>query len=225
MNTLNLFKSIKNISYVTAFACLPLSSACGTEPQEIIEAYANDTNLCFKSGNVLAYKNIEDKTVVLKSGSVFADKQKGVWDTVNGRTLEYASDVRVVTLEEVFSYITQDTDYKSSPPFQECLSSFGAYCQKNNTDWYNFIKSKYPYKMENLCGFEKKFNYITLFQEDSNNITINIDNDYKKQGEFFQYKLGTFIMDPCTYIQVCFSKNLHTRLGNFRHTEIQIQAL
>lgn len=229
MKTLNLFKSIKNISYVTAFACLPLSSACGdTTPQQIIEAYAKDAYLCWASGNVLAYKNIEGKIVVLKSGSVFADKQKGVWDTVNGRTLECASDVKVVTLEEVFHYVTCNTDYANSSPHtptQEELKLFGDYCRKDNEDWYNSIKSKYPYKMENLCGFEKKSNYITLFQEDSNNITINIDNDYKKQGKFFQYGLGTFIMDPCTYIQVCFSKNLHTRLGNFRHTEIQIQAL
>ena len=90
MKTLNLFKSIKNISYVTAFACLPLSSACGdTTPQQIIEAYAKDAYLCWASGNVLAYKNIEGKIVVLKSGSVFADKQKGVWDTVNGRNNIY----------------------------------------------------------------------------------------------------------------------------------------
>lgn len=228
MNTPNLFKSIKNISYLTAFACLPLSSAYGTEPQEIIEAYAKDAYLCWASGNVLAYKNIEGKTVVLKSGKDFAGKQKGVWDTANGRTLECASDVKVVTLEEVFHYVTCDTDYANSSPHtptQEKLKLFGNYCRKDNEDWYNFIESKYPYKMENLCGYKDRDKYIELFRENNTNTIINIDNQYEGKKKFFWYALGTFTMDPCTYIQACWSKDLHTRLGNFRHTEIQIQAL
>lgn len=78
MKTLNLLKNIKNTLSLAALACLPLSSVYGAPPtpQEIIEAYANDPALLSNTGNVLAYKNIEGKTVVLKSGKDFARERK-----------------------------------------------------------------------------------------------------------------------------------------------------
>lgn len=175
MKTLNLFKSIKNISYLTAFACLPLSSAYGTEPQEIIEAYANDTDLCKNvAGNVLAYKNIKGKTVVLKSGKIFAKEKKGnLWQ----KNLEYdASNVYVVPLENILNYMA----YRIDDKLDDSIESFGKCCKEGNDDWYTHIQSKDPYKGADPCEFIK----------------------------------GSNKAEP-----------LHDRLGKFRHTEIQVQAL
>lgn len=180
METLNLFKSIKNISYLTAFACLSLSSAHSeTTPQQIIEAYAEDQPLSLKSGNVLAYKNIEGKTIVLKSGNDFAMAKKG---DGKEKTLEYSPDVNVVSLEEVVKYTTglNDTSSKDS---NLAIGSFGNYCKEGNDAWYTYISSKNPYR--------------TAFTR----------------------------QDPIKYIQTNGAETLHKRLGNFRHTEIQIQAL
>ena len=175
MNTLNLFKNIKNISYVTAFACLPLPPACGEPtPKEIVEAYAKDKTLLGTeslAGNVLAYKNIEGKTIVLKSGNDFVDENK-----------EDAKDVRVVSLEEVLKYTTESND-TSSKNSNLTIGSFGDYCKKDNDKWYEYIKSKHPYS----DAFHRE--------------------------------------DPITFIQTNGAETLHKRLGNFRHTEIQVQAL
>lgn len=209
MKTLNLFKSIKNISYLTAFTCLPLSSVYGeTTPQEIIEAYANDQTLCKASGNVLAYKNINGDTIVLKSGNDFSKYTKGRWELEKGkRTLEYATDVTVVSLAKVLEYTAKHYDYKEDlkyQPSRSTLTSFGNCCKKDNTDWYEYISSKDPY-----C-----YSYFTSY--------------YNKYTRREIYKKHSVYMDPCAYIQNCYTKDkwdIHTRLGNFRHTEIQVQAL
>ena len=208
MKHLNLFRSIKNISYLTAFACLPLSSLQGTTPREIIEAYAEDQDLAWVSGNVLAYKNINGDTIVLKSGNDFRKRTKGHWELEEGkRTLEYATDVTVVSLAKVLEYTAKHYDYKENlkyQPSQSTLAIFGDCCKKDNADWYEYISRKDPY-----C-----FSYFTYYY-----------NQYTRRKIYKEHFIYT---DPCIYIQNCYAKDkwdIHTRLGNFRHTEIQVQAL
>ena len=229
MNTLNLFKSIKNISYVTAFACLPLSSACGEHtPQQIIEAYAKDTDRCFESGNVLAYKNIEGKTVVLKSGSYFNLYKEPI-----------EKDVIVVSLEEVLKHTGGN------------IYNFGNSAIKDNSNWYNYIKSEFPFKRDKVVDCEKitpspmetpptKQLKLTIEGESDKklimtflcNVNEKIECDYDRKTQEVSW-------EPLRYIDTLKSEeefesdgrlkskssDLHSRLDKFRHTEIQVQAL
>ena len=229
MKTLNLFKSIKNISYLTALACLLLSSAYGeTTPQEIIEAYANDKTLLGTeslAGNVLAYKNIEGKTIVLKSGNDFVDENK-----------EDAKDVRVVSLEEVLKY-TGD------------IYNFGNSAIKDNNNWYNHIKSEFPFKRDKVERVEETkicfptqqlTQQLKLTKTGGEQVLLNFSFNGRGNISYNHDKNKQEVSwDPFHYINRLKSEerfesdgkpkyksnDLQSRLDKFRHTEIQIQAL
>ena len=220
MKVLNLLKSIKNISHLTALACFPLLSVYGeTTPQQIIEAYANDKTLCKASGNVLAYKNMEGKTIVLKSGTDFALANKDI-----------EKDVKVVSLEKVLEYTTESTNEQINSP--KNMKVFGDFCKNDNDDWYKYIASKDPYKKGNVdkltVNADTPDTNIQLTLSNCSIANIRIDRNYWEKNSnkiSYQYDKKVFSMDPLVYIQACYSYDLHFRLGNFRHTEIQVQAL
>lgn len=126
-------KLFKNI--ILSVFLIGLLSSClhSTEPEVIIEYYAE--NYGPMSGNVLAYKNMNNETIVLKSGNYI--------NNING-DLENTKETHVISLAEILDCVA-GINYSRKVTYtlkEETLKCFLNACIANNSSWYSSIKQK-----------------------------------------------------------------------------------
>ena len=179
-----------------------------TEPQEIIDFYANKSNGHYQnSGNVLAYKNYANQTIVLKSGNYFSR---------NHPQIEKNTDVIVVPLEDIVALVGS-IDESGKIDFSP-----------NIFEKYNPIEKKLSVKKtsngENIIlnpSKNKIKNYINL-------ATKETSKDWEKQ--FIDHQADR-LKTPITSLENAkkavlndYKKNIQN-LDQLRHTEFQIHTI
>lgn len=219
------------------------SNLHGMEPAEFIEKYADaymkDTTQKM-IGDVLAYKNTEGKTVVLKSGNLFANTP--LKEVISGKV-----DVEL-SLVEVLSLVSSG---KKEGSFT--IKNFLDACENGNDSWKTAVaKAKKDTYTQKSSASTETASTETNWDKYKENFNLALNDKLKgeeKTKHNDKRKKGSMNGEKCkiaTTIKDLLAKNKDTEpinldLGNvdvgplghslqqllevYRHTELQIQAL